>query len=714
MATSISTEITAYKNALISIWKELRNISTTKVSNYNTQSIKTITDSVSTLPYKKIPYLDNRVNTNANTAQAAIKLPTITNKMRVEYGYVGPHAGSTTSAWIWGGNAKNANNTNQPWIGTQVATGTTNFAISAGGTSATTINLKGTDLDIDTSVDFTNGKIVCNGTSYTGTYGNGWTSCTCAYLYAWGGGHTDYAARYPGLCGIKYFRIFTGNTLNYNFIPVVLTSGIPASMDSQGIARSPGVAGMWELVNNKFYTSCPNPGTTNPYMCQMHEYYTEHVYLQANSNPSTPATRPFIDTGVPITANTRIDCTFSPTVIDNYTHTVFGNSSTSTKDYNSNKFLLCIQASDEGSTYNNGFKWYGAGTLLGKAIPYNIYRIVCSKNAVSCMNLSTKTLIYSGALTDSFAANTITLFGTITNGSSANYNFRGRIYACKIYDGNTLVRDLKPCVLSKNIPAALDSNNTARNAGSIGMWDVVTNKFYANSGSANFTVAFGRDTFEPIEYITNSSVSSSSAAYIDTNVVVSATSHIYLDAQLGKAGSTTSVGQIGCFTNTSTLGATDFYSASTTSLNAIYAAPYTSNQVSISAAQLSRCTVDWNYATKKIVMNSTSQNMANTPGGYAPGTFFLGARNDATTTGGKTLACGGTDLIYRFRAWNNSYTTRVRDMIPVRLNFAVTGSSLGGGTPATAAVAGSYGMWDLVENKFYGNVGTSGSTITGA
>lgn len=46
-----------------------------------------------------------------------------------------------------------------------------------------------------------------------------------------------------------------------------------------------------------------------------------------------------------------------------------------------------------------------------------------------------------------------------------------------------------PCRLLRPIPASLDANGIARNAGECGMYDSISGKFYGNVGSGTFTVS---------------------------------------------------------------------------------------------------------------------------------------------------------------------------------------------------------------------------------
>lgn len=54
---------------------------------------------------------------------------------------------------------------------------------------------------------------------------------------------------------------------------------------------------------------------------------------------------------------------------------------------------------------------------------------------------------------------------------------------------NVYVMHLVPCRLLRPIPAILDANGIARNAGECGMFDSISGKFYGNVGSGTFTVS---------------------------------------------------------------------------------------------------------------------------------------------------------------------------------------------------------------------------------
>ena len=56
-------------------------------------------------------------------------------------------------------------------------------------------------------------------------------------------------------------------------------------------------------------------------------------------------------------------------------------------------------------------------------------------------------------------------------------------YKCQIYDGDTKVRDFIPCYCTTTVT---DTTNKQCPAGTRGLYDLVTGKFYTNQGTGNF------------------------------------------------------------------------------------------------------------------------------------------------------------------------------------------------------------------------------------
>lgn len=55
--------------------------------------------------------------------------------------------------------------------------------------------------------------------------------------------------------------------------------------------------------------------------------------------------------------------------------------------------------------------------------------------------------------------------------SNESENMQGKIFSCQIYDNDTLVRDLVPCM---------------SDADGVGLFDLVNNQFYGNAGTGSF------------------------------------------------------------------------------------------------------------------------------------------------------------------------------------------------------------------------------------
>lgn len=87
----------------------------------------------------------------------------------------------------------------------------------------------------------------------------------------------------------------------------------------------------------------------------------------------------------------------------------------------------------------------------------------------------------------------IGIFARTVNGSWSNFSPNCRVYYCKFWDGNALVRDL--------VPAKRDVDNV------LGMYDIVNDVFYTNSGTGSF-IAGEELTGTPID-----------AAYLKVNGV---------------------------------------------------------------------------------------------------------------------------------------------------------------------------------------------------
>lgn len=162
----------------------------------------------------------------------------------------------------------------------------------------------------------------------------------------------------------------------------------------------------------------------------------------------------YIDTGYKSNSNTKYDIkAMNPTV----------------------GFITGCQASNNRSniyfSVNNKFSaGYGTQIYNSTQVPASniVYNLVLDKNLFYINNVLEKTF------TPETFDNTVNAFIFARN---ADYGIDGHInaklYSCKIYDNDTLVRDFIPCYRK--------SDNV------VGLYDLVNNVFYTNAGTGVFS-----------------------------------------------------------------------------------------------------------------------------------------------------------------------------------------------------------------------------------
>lgn len=241
----------------------------------------------------------------------------------------------------------------------------------------------------------------------------------------------------------------------------------------------------------------------------------------------------------------------------------------------------------------------------------------------------------------------------IYDGTSDLFKCVAKLYRCKCIQNGTLIRDF--------VPAMRNSD------GYVGLYDVVNNAFYGNSGSGNF-IAGHKGGYQWLDYI-----QSSGTQYIDTGFKPNNNTRIVVKASLSTPHSIYGVNYSGAsFNITGNDNGMYFYWAGNgnTAITNYY------NQVHVFEQDKNICRVDGNlYHT---YTNSTWQ---------APCNMFLFGRNNGTA-----LNDSGTCRIYSCQIYDNG--TLIRDYVPC-IN-----------------AAHEAGMYDKLNNKFYGNSG-SGNFIEG-
>ena len=169
--------------------------------------------------------------------------------------------------------------------------------------------------------------------------------------------------------------------------------------------------------------------------------YTQIEYIQSSGTQ-------YIETAYTVQTNTRIVCDFQLTSTPSATVVLFRNAS-------------------------YGFGWQSSGVFRswgGSAVDFSAtatQRHVVDKGSTECTLDTTS----KATTAHSAQSETLPLLAYKNGGSIAQY-VSAKLYSCKIYEGDTVVRDYVPCTNS---------------GGTVGLYDIANGVFYTNAGSGTFT-----------------------------------------------------------------------------------------------------------------------------------------------------------------------------------------------------------------------------------
>ena len=278
-----------------------------------------------------------------------------------------------------------------------------------------------------------------------------------------------------------------------------------------------------------------------------------------------------------------------------------------------------------------------------------------------------------------------------SHGSSVGYGSAMKLYSWKMSYNGTVVRDFVPVVLTQNIPALYDSKGVARTYGTLGLWDKVTEKFYANHGTGKLLTCY--DIIDHINF--------TGTQWIDCQYVpIDINTKCQLDFQTDRINTYTLMGYYNGGNNTQC-----FRIANNNSASSLYNHPVTGSRNALTWSpalalntrhklEFGNCYVK-NIATGTNYTSGSAYTVNNTPAIYL-------ARGGASTSYPiASMTCYGAKI------YKN--TVLMRDLVPVKLNANITADMV---NTNVAQSAGTYGMWDLITNKFFANSGTG--SFTGA
>ena len=220
-------------------------------------------------------------------------------------------------------------------------------------------------------------------------------------------------------------------------------------------------AGLYDLVSEKFYGNI-GTGKFSCYPEPPEPIHTEIEYLESTGTQ-------YINTGFSATYLTKIDIDFQYTsnTTDGNTR-VFG----SRRTWKSRGFYGGTAYDIIGEKY-----WYLVGTLASDSSwrsadinsDTNKHNLVLNKDGAYIDNVLVWTPVNTPT---SFASySTIALFGAMEGTTPAIITGICRIYGCKIYDNDVLVREFVPALDQNNVPC---------------MYDKINKELYYNAGSGTF------------------------------------------------------------------------------------------------------------------------------------------------------------------------------------------------------------------------------------
>lgn len=265
--------------------------------------------------------------------------------------------------------------------------------------------------------------------------------------------------------GFKKFNI----TNLISLVPCKLLKPVPKWLDANGIRRNIGECGMIDLVSGKFYGNVNSVGTFT-----VENYYERKEWLVGDGSA-------YIDTlhlaneGLGwethvsnlsfkkhfvwnrLTNNECPAIALYHSVVTNGTVRVQNNYTNSIVLNNQTNYDYIVALNSNGAVIN-GVQYIGQSTSE---------------------NISNKSIKLFYCDIDASSAQSITNEGTNSQDVKCAY-FR-------FLDSNrNYIQNLIPCTLTMDLPASMDANNIARTKGTSGMWDLVSDRFYgnvANSGT---------------------------------------------------------------------------------------------------------------------------------------------------------------------------------------------------------------------------------------
>lgn len=217
------------------------------------------------------------------------------------------------------------------------------------------------------------------------------------------------------------------------------------------------------------------------------KFYTKLDYIESTGTE-------YIDTGVIANENTGFDIKFQSQNGFGGTGSNYGSIFGARIEPSNNE----LQLTTYSTSGNQGTLRYGRGEYTAN-LKFNKLQFVSLRNKVYTDNDGLTTFLDSTFTTPT----SLTVFALNENGNIIQHG-KLKLYSFKLYDGNDLIRDFIPCYRKSD-------NET-------GLYDLVNNTFYTNSGTGKFIKGNINKINLPPSYQQVEYIESTGTQYIDTGV----------------------------------------------------------------------------------------------------------------------------------------------------------------------------------------------------
>ena len=513
---------------------------------------------------------------------------------------------------------------------------------------------------------------ILDGVSYTNPIGGTVNNDTNLKMYVFArNGKAD--SYFHG--DIAYFKITdtSSNTTKMNLIPCKLLKPVPKWLDANGIRRQVGECGMIDLVSGKFYGNVNSVGTFT-----VENYYERKEWLQGDGTA-------YIDTNIIVDVPSLYIST-SFTKREGRTTPLFGSRDLITT--NGSQIWYLSDGNLRLDIITNGTDYVNVDS--NDIQSYNQLIVDCSNNVVSVNETTFSSDVDNLSIKNS--SNTFKIFSleVLNNPNTYNKPYNGA-FGNFIFKDDTHSLNLIPCTLTMDLPASMDANNIARTKGTSGMWDLVSDKFYGNVANSGTFKAV--NLAEGVDYEVHQWLKGDGNAYIDTNIPLKNISNYSIKVYIMDLNHSGGIfgARISAYDDVNL--EVIVYRSDSLSLGIDFG-NYEQNRKYRAVQSNNQYEIEWSNGELSI----NNENIATIQ-------YTTSSEMTAKLFASQNYTSADEPRIFRDKI-ASLVISGVIDLIPVKLLRSIPSTYDANGI---ARQAGECGMYDTVNDIFYGNVASSGS-----